>query len=249
MAARTASAPRARTTSIRSDPAQLGLPLRKKSTWGGAREGAGRKRGAGVQHVARARVPRGLPAHVTLRVHENVPNLRDDILFTAVEQALAGVLGRPGFRVVHFSVQSSHIHLIVEAATTRSLACGIQALKIRVALGVNRALNRRGRVFVDRYHARLLRTPREVRNALCYVLQNYRRHHAAEAERRGGMIDPTWLDPRSSATAFDGWRDRPEVTEARPPPPVSAPTFWLLRNGWRRHGLLDVDETPPAAWG
>ena len=88
-----------------------------------------------------------------------------------------------------------------------------------------------------------------MRNALCYVLQNSRRHTAAEADRRGGIIDPTWLDHCSSARTFDGWRDLPDNPYRRAPPPVSPATFWLFTRGWRWHGLLDVDEIPPAAWG
>jgi hypothetical protein len=135
------------------------------------------------------------------------------------------------------------------SASSRSLRARVAAppqLGL-VARGVNHALARSGPLFADRFHARTLRTPREVRNALLYVLQNHRRHADAEARRAGGILDPTWLDPCSSAAWFDGWRD--DAARGDPPgdPPVSPPTFWLLTTGWRRHGLLGVDEVPPAA--
>jgi len=50
------------------------------------------------------------------------------------------------------------------------------ATDIRVAKGLNKLWARRGKVFADHYHDRILRTPREVRNALCYVLHNAKKH-------------------------------------------------------------------------
>ena len=97
----------------------------------------------------------------------------------------------------------------------------------------------------DRYHARLLRTPREVRNALRYVLLNAR-HHAAIAARKARQVVEVVLDPASSAKWFDGWKARsrtvPSAEESaadRIPRPVARARTWLLTVGWRRHGLLD----------
>jgi hypothetical protein len=113
----------------------------------------------------------------------------------------------------------------------------LQGLAIRVARAVNRDLDRRGRVFGDRYHAHVLRTPREVRNAIIYVLQNWRKHVPGA---RG-------LDLRSSARWFDGWRESISMLRSRPCPsssPVAAPRTWLARVGWRRGGLVDTTERP-----
>jgi hypothetical protein len=115
-----------------------------------------------------------------------------------------------------------------------SPARGVQGLAIRVARAVNRVLARQGPVWGDRYHARALATPREVRNALVYVLANWRKHV------RGAV----GLDPRSSAGWFDGWRS-PSARSSDPPPVARART-WLARVGWRRHGLLGLREAPRA---
>jgi REP-associated tyrosine transposase len=228
---------------------QLGLGLAPRFGWGGARKGAGRKRGKRASHASRPALARGRPVHATLRVRGDLPSLRCKALLTVLEDALHGVLGREGFRVIHYSVQSNHAHLIIEATSGGALGRGMQALSIRMAKGVNRALGRRGPVLSDRYHARALRTPREVRNALCYVLQNHRRHVAAGAARAGAIVDPTWIDPCSSGFTFDGWRHgAPAPHRSGAPPPVSAPRFWLVTVGWRRHGLLAIDEVPAAAW-
>jgi hypothetical protein len=138
------------------------------------------------------------------------------------------------FRVLQFSVQRDHVHLLVEADAPRRLVRGVQGLAIRAARAVNRALGRRGAVWGDRYHSRLLATPREVRNALVYVLANARKHVPG---MRG-------MDPRSSARWFDVWRRK--VAPTREPSPVATPRTWLARVGWRRHGLIDVEESPRA---
>jgi hypothetical protein len=87
-------------------------------------------------------------------------------------------------------------------------------------------------VIADRYHVHVLGTPREVRNALRYVLENGRHH---------GVHQGTF-DPASSAAWFDGWRAdaRRLAAAAAPAGPafVAAAHSWLLRSGWRRHGRL-----------
>jgi putative transposase len=171
-----------------------------------------------------------------MRVRSDIPSLRADDLFPAVREALAAA-SKPAFRVVHFSVQSNHLHLFVEGSDKRALAMGLRGLSIRVARAINRALGRTGRVWSDRYHARALRTPREVRHGLVYVLMNFRKHVRHQ---------PSGLDPCSSASWFDGFRD-PVVDRPSGEPPVAAPRSWLAGVGWRRHGLIGVYERPVGA--
>jgi len=188
---------------------QLELPVR---TWGGRRRGAGRKPAPGrraVPHRRRRPHDRHCPAHVTLRASADVPSLRHGGLFSTIRNALAAA-STHGFRVLHYSVQADHLHLLVEADEPTGFARGVQGLAIRVARAVNRALGRRGRVWGDRYHAHVLRTPREVRNALVYVLNNFRKH----------VRNARGLDPFSSARWFDGWTTaveapRPSLRRAR----------------------------------
>jgi REP element-mobilizing transposase RayT len=203
-------------------------------TWGGRRVGAGRKptpgRRPGVPHLARAPHAAAHPTHVILRSTDAIRCLRAGRVFPLVRRSLA-VPSHCGFRMLHFSVQDDHLHLIVEADDTRALCRGVQGLAIRLARAINRALGRRGRVWGDRYHARALTTPRTVRNALVYVLMNRRKHHGGE----GGV------DPCSSAPWFDGWR---EPSMAPLGAPVVRARSWLAAVGWRRHGLVGVDERP-----
>jgi hypothetical protein len=155
-------------------------------------------------------------------------------LFSVVERAIAYGSLRDGFRLVHFSVQSNHVHLIVEADDARALTSGIKGFEIRVAHGVNKLLRRRGRVFADRYHSRPLRTPRETRHAIAYVVLNGAHHGHTPG-----------VDPFSSALCFRIWRWDSMVTLLpRHKVGVAWPKTWLLDRGWTRHGLLSVDEVP-----
>jgi hypothetical protein len=159
---------------------------------------------------------------------------------------------RNTFHIVHFSIQRTHIHLIVEAADRNALARGMQGFAISAARHINAAVSARrgkrrcGTVFSDRYHAVVLGTPRQVRNTISYVLNNWHHH----GERRDSLRMPWRIDPYSSALVFDGWKERAERgTLFRPPiafngPIVWLPQTWLLRVGWRRHGLIGVDEVP-----
>jgi putative transposase len=206
-------------------------------SWGGRRPGAGRPASPGRRAVAhRRRAPHDarVPVHVTLRASAEIPSLRGERLFATVRGALAAASTR-SFRILHYSVQADHLHLIVEADGGSRLVRGCQGLAVRVAKAVNHILTRRGAVWGDRYHARPLRTPREVRHALVYVLQNWLKHIPGARGR----------DPRSSAAWFDGWRARP--VRAPGPAPVRAPRTWLARIGWLRHGRLRAGEAPRMA--
>ena len=170
-----------------------------------------------------------------MKVRSGITSLRGRRAFDRVLRSLRRVRVEFGARVTQYSVQRDHVHLIVEASDKLSLSRGMQGLAVRLARGVNRAMNRKGAVFADRFHDRVLRSPRQVRNALAYVLCNARKHDLAPS--RNG-----WLDPHSSAAAFDGWAST--TARAIASDAVSPPSTWLLRVGWRRGGLLDVDHRP-----
>ena len=224
---------------------QAELPLHR-GTWGGRRPGAGRKPGPNpaVRHRERERFAGRFPCHVTLKIHEGLPSLRTKRVVREIEQSLAPACERGSFRVVHYSIQSDHGHFIVEATGREALGRGMKSLAARFARAVNRALARRGPVLAERYHLRVLRSPRQVRNALAYVLLNARRHLA---RRRGrAAVKGDALDPAASARWFDGWTGR-RTAPARGSPPVAPPHTWMLRVGWRRHGLISPAEVPGLA--
>jgi REP element-mobilizing transposase RayT len=193
---------------------------------GGKRKGAGRPRtrphpglvGPGVAHLRRPDFAARHPVHVTMRLQNGIGYLRSHRQAKAVESALRDARERFGVRIIHYSIQGNHLHLIVEAENPAALSRAMQGFAIRLAKRLNALAHRHGGVFADRYHSHPLKTPRETRRAVRYVLTNYR-HHALE------YLPDGWTDPLASARF------------TREPPgrgaPVVAPSVWLLRVGWR----------------
>ena len=183
---------------------QLELP-----TWGGKRAGAGRKRKSPlrrVSHQRRSEHASRFPLQVVLRARRDAPGLRRRQLFRAVRAALVQGAARAGFRLIHFSVQGNHLHLVVEAVDQVALSRGMQGLAVRIARAVTRAADRTGPLFADHYFARELETPAEVRRAVRYLLDNRMLHGQ--------------LQPQTDACA----------TAA----PLVQPRTWLLTVGWLR---------------
>ena len=215
---------------------QLSLPLRRR---GGKRPRAGRKPvgdRAGTPHRPREAFSAARPVLVTKRVLPFVWSLRRRDTYAVIRRAISetNFAGRIG--IVHYAVLGNHLHLIVEADDSVSLARGLQGLWVRMAKQLNQLMGRRGTVFADRFHSRVLESPRQVRNGLAYVLCNARRHRVVRAVSR------MWVDPFSSAPDFDGWTRK--VTPVGPGSPTVPAMTWLLERGWRRHGLLDPAYVP-----
>jgi putative transposase len=222
----------------------LGLPpARRKFRHGGAREGAGRpksSRRGEAPHRARPEHKKRHPVHVVMRAVRGVPRLRRSDRFRAIRAAMRGMGAKVAFRVVHASIQGSHLHFLVEADDKETLARGVQAFAISLARRINMACGRRGKVFA-RYHATEITNPRQARNTLAYVLNNWR-HHREDTSRSEA------IDPYSTGYAFDGWREPPTWdSPGFEPLPAITPTTWLLRIGWRYYPLLSTHEVPSEA--
>lgn len=225
---------------------------------GGARDGAGRPKKpkdqgrASERHRVRPAIKASEPLHVVMRAVREIGTLRRGEVLDAIRYA-SRLLARhheDTFRIVHFSLQRTHIHLIVEAADRRALWEGMKAFGISVAKQVNALIGERtgkrrvGSVFADRYHAVVLKTPRQVRNTIAYVLNNWKHH----GEHRKPAQQHWLIDPYSSAVSFDGWKEQGGVPFRVPDDYeevfVFRPRTWLLNVGWRRWGLVSIDEIP-----
>jgi REP-associated tyrosine transposase len=217
---------------------QLGLSAR--GSWGGYRAGSGRKRiprdkRGYVPHIPRPKVTKSTPVHVTLRCVDQLPSLRRKTHQRLIERVFARE-NRKGFRLIHFSIQTNHLHLIAEGDDTLALSRGIQRVASLVARRLNRRFKRKGRFFRERFDGKVIKSPKQMRNALKYVLLNHHKHRLESAHE---LVDG--FDPFSSSRFFDGWK-RP-APACRPPSrdgPVVAPRAWLLTTGWRRYGKLEA---------
>jgi len=194
---------------------------------------------AAVPHRKRPRHAAWNPLHITMRAIRGLPSFRQQRLFAAFERAFR-MTRRDDFRIVEFSVQDNHVHLLVEAADKDALARGMKSFSVRANRLFNTAFGRgRGPVWSDRYHRVDLTTPRQVRNALVYVLNNARKH---------GIITTSALviDAGSSARWFTGWKIA-RTTRDGPRPTEHARTA-LLQWLWQKHGLIHPCEAP-GGWG
>jgi putative transposase len=180
-----------------------------------------------------------------MRAMRGVPKMRAQRVMRVVHEEIARASAK-GFRLLDFSVQDDHLHLLAEADDGQKLSRGIQRLASRIAMAVNALVSRRGRFWRERYHRRDLATPRQYRNALVYVVNNFRKH-APASER---AVRARALDACSSAVWIDDWKDdaiRRLVSEQRAragPRPTALPRTWIARTGWKRHGRLDALESP-----
>jgi REP element-mobilizing transposase RayT len=237
-------------------------PPKRKHTHGGKRRGAGRPpKGArpGSAHKRRPTLLSRHPVHVVLRVARDLGSLRKRHMYAALREATIALAMRElnlaegrAFRIVHVSIQRSHVHLLVEAEHRMALSRGMQSFQISAARHINRVAGRRGNVFPDRFHQEIITNPTQARRALAYVLNNWRKHR----EDRSAIAREWNVDPFSTGVLFLGWKEREDARvlwrwrESYQPLVAYLPTTWLLREGWRRGGgtvsFYEVPSTPIA---
>jgi len=253
---------RARARSLQQPQLELALPRGR----GGARAGAGRPRSGKeyVPHRKRPALSRHEPVLITIRLVRRLPRLRGRRPFEIIERALRATNEKGGLRLVQYSVQDDHLHLMAEARPeeapagsvprvadarrrgTRVVTSRMRGFGVRLARRLNKLFRRRGQLVAERYHARALKTPREVRNAYVYLFGNRRKHLA----QRGRTFPGGWIDPFSSGVFFVGWREPPDMMTTwahHDPPPIVGPRTWLARAGWLRHGPIDPADVPARA--
>jgi REP element-mobilizing transposase RayT len=238
---------------------------RERNPTGRAKRGRPKKPNAGVAHAKRPELPANAALHITLRVVAEIARarLRTREAYAAIREAAITVLRHEAFHIVQLSIQGSHVHLLVEVANREALSLGMKAFEISAAKHINAAMSRagswwerrtgrvvgtrrKGRVFADRYHEERITNPAQARNALAYVLNNWRKHR----EDRGERSRKWTIDPYATGWAFDGWKEREDEPFVWKLPdqykaiPVWRPKNWLLRRGWRKYGLIRVREVP-----
>ena len=216
---------------------QLAIDLRPRTKRGDLAKKRGRPvtgRRRDPRHRTRPTLDPRHPVHVVLRVTREVRNLRTPHAYRAIRRAIATSHARSDYRIVHASIQSNHLHLLVEADDKRALTRGMQGFAISAAKRLNRELHRRrGDVFAYRYHATTVETPTQARNAISYIVNNWR-HHRRDRHT-------IWrVDPYSSAHAVPGWNVPPHPDYL----PVVRATTWLLTDGYKRGAPIRADDVP-----
>src|SRR3569623_2211170 len=234
--------------------------------------GRRRKPGAKQRHTKRPTFGTRRALHITLRIERAIGSQRTRTCYDAIQSAALTVLPHEECRIVQLSIQRTHLHLIVEAETSAALTRGMKAFEISAAKHLNAAVSRagswwqrrqaravgtevpkrrKGRELADRYHARAITSPQQARRALACVLNNWRKPGAG----RAGLPRAWQIAPFATGWCFDGWRARGDppfawkVRGTYEAIPVYLPRTWLLREGWKRHGLISTHEVPGRASG
>jgi REP element-mobilizing transposase RayT len=247
--------PRARPRKRKAEPEQLALWKPR----GGKRRGAGRPPNgarAGSHHKARPFLHERYPVHVVLRAVASIGSLRRRAMYHAIRQATLVTARREHFRIVHLSIQRTHVHLLVEAKDKAALASGMQGFQISAAKHLNAAISksrpgprRRGSVFPDRYHAEIITSPRQARHTLSYVINNWRKHQEDRVQPMSTwQVD--WFSSAAMFPDFAEYGDEEGLLWRGPPSDEPLLVFraqtWLLREGWKKSGPISCREVPSA---
>lgn len=210
------------------------LEFKKTGGWGGKRRGAGRPNRSGTpNHMARQKVDFKKPLHVTLKLKEGIHiTLRTSDMLVAFQQS-AEKARKHQLHVIHFSLESNHLHLIVECANNKALADGMKSLAGSFGRAIRKCCGGRGAVFKGRFHLQVFKSPTQMKNGLAYVLLNQSKHE---------KLIP-YNDRYSSAEYFGEWKKLlgREIGPLLPHKPkfrklpayLSTPQSWLAREGWR----------------
>lgn len=152
-----------------------------KGKKGGRRPGSGRKRihSKGVAHREREKIKPTTPLHINFKYKTYIKN---KICLRLLKKAILNSR-KHGLRIIHFSLQSNHVHLIVEAETNQILTKGMRSLTVTFAKGLDR-----GRVQLDRFHLHVLKSLRETKNAVHYVLFNSQKHGSSRIDEYGSIL-------------------------------------------------------------
>jgi hypothetical protein len=198
---------------------------------------------AGSPHTAREVLHERFPVHVTLRVVREIGSLRKKAAYHAIRQATLTSAASGRIRIVHLSVQRTHLHLLVEAKNEKLLAAGLQGFQVAAAKYLNTAYGkvtkgprRQGVVFVDRYHAEIIRSPTQMRHAMAYVLLNFRKHR----EDQVAPMDQWKTDWFSSAWTFPHWTEYGDEAFLWRGPTTYEPLWtwlpqtWMAAEGWKK---------------
>jgi REP element-mobilizing transposase RayT len=150
------------------------------------------------------------PLHVTLHLIDRLPNLRNPREHRLIVGAIRKCQERFGCRVFGYCVLFNHLHLLVEAVSESKLAQAMKGLEVRIARGLNKLWERKGSIFRDRFHCRVLKTLTDIHRAVRYVIQNGRKH--------GGRCPRTSPIPAPRAPGTSTGRD----ARASPSAPTTA---------------------------
>ena len=202
---------------------------KERRSHGGARPGAGRPRSktTRVPHTRRPEMGGEIPANLTLRIDHITDwggNLRDLVTMEVILRCFEVAKDRFGMRICHYSVQSNHIHLLVEADDRECLIRGMRGLTTRLARNLNKHWGRKGKLFTDRYHSKPIEDAEHGENTIAYLGRNDLKHNSAYTITPSIPAPPPWptaAGPRATcaSTSWTPASRSPWTPQSCPPEP------------------------------
>ena len=129
----------------------------------------------GIRHVKRFRLKKASSLHLTIKVRENKADIQSKRILKALHHAIKRARLK-GLKVVHYTLEYNHVHLLVESVDNKTLHKGMQAFGITIAKAINKIKRSKGAVYKNRYHLRLISSPRQLKNVLHYIFNNGVKH-------------------------------------------------------------------------
>lgn len=149
--------------------------MRKKTLYN--IKGAGRPaiHDRGIRHIARDKVTKHTSLHLTIKIERLKAGLRNKDVLKQLHDSIKKAR-KIGLRVIHYTLEFDHVHLLVEVDSNQQLAKGMQSFGISFSKGINKIKAQVGKVFKTRYHFRKLKSPNEIKNVIFYILGNSLKH-------------------------------------------------------------------------
>lgn len=143
---------------------------------------AGRKafHDPGIRHTARPVLTKPSSLHLTIKVQKIKADIKNKMILTMLKKAILNAR-RMGLKVIHYSLEYDHVHLLIEADNNVILGKGMQSLGVTLSKAINRTKRIKGRVYKHRYHFRKINSARELKNVMFYIFNNGVKHGASKS--------------------------------------------------------------------
>ena len=134
----------------------------------------------GIRHTTRPLIKKPTPLHLTIKVRENKADIQNKIVLKSLHRAI--MRGRlKGLKIIHYTLEYNHVHILVEAKNNRVLHQGMQSFGITLSKAINRFKKAKGTVYKHRYHFRQISSLRDLRNVVKYILNNGVKHRSTKS--------------------------------------------------------------------
>lgn len=109
--------------------------------------------------------------HVSARINNREYHLQESICKSIMLEIMDKLQDEMGFKFEHFVIMNNHVHFII---TTLDLELPkiMQRLLMTYTIRYNKATNRTGHIWGDRYHSRILHTKADVLQCFEYLNKN-----------------------------------------------------------------------------